>query len=334
MIKLALTALTALLTLPLCAQEAEAGHADWYADFDEAVAVATKEKKDLFVDFTGSDWCGWCKRLHAEVFDHEEWLTEVKKSWVLVALDFPRDEEIKAKVPNPERNEELQKKYGVGGFPTILLMDMSGEVYGRTGYRQGGPEAYLEHMQTLRTEGKEALAKAKQLGKAFAAATGADRDKIIGEAIAALEGADEDRVDLPILAPIVKAGLGNEAIALKAVTVLLKCGQLDDEVLGRARALDPKNEQGLLERSVQAQAGKVQSEEQIAPAAKAIDDLFAIGALKDKEIEENLLANAAFWNHRFLKNKEAAAKYAAKLEELAGDNPRYKRLLDMIKNDK
>ena len=59
----------------------------WIADFDEAVKLAKAEKKDLFVDFTGSDWCGWCKKLDAEVFSKEEFLTAAKKSFVLVALD-------------------------------------------------------------------------------------------------------------------------------------------------------------------------------------------------------------------------------------------------------
>ncbi|MGB0767609.1 MAG: hypothetical protein ACPGYV_07840, partial [Phycisphaeraceae bacterium] len=84
-------------------------------------------------------------------------LDEAKKNWVLVALDFPRDEEIKAKVPNPERNKELQAKYGVRGFPTILLMTADGEVFGRTGYQAGGPEKYLEHMAELRA-GRQQIA--------------------------------------------------------------------------------------------------------------------------------------------------------------------------------
>ena len=46
--------------------------ADWIADYDEAVKIAKAEGKDLLVDFTGSDWCGWCIKLHDEVFSFEE----------------------------------------------------------------------------------------------------------------------------------------------------------------------------------------------------------------------------------------------------------------------
>ena len=62
-----IAALTAI-TSPAFAAEVK-----WYADFDEAQKVAVAEGKDLLVDFTGSDWCGWCIKLEEEVFDHAEW---------------------------------------------------------------------------------------------------------------------------------------------------------------------------------------------------------------------------------------------------------------------
>ena len=60
----------------------------WFTDLDEAKAVAAKENKPLLVDFTGSDWCGFCIKLHAEVFDTPEF-GEFAKGYVLVELDFP-----------------------------------------------------------------------------------------------------------------------------------------------------------------------------------------------------------------------------------------------------
>ena len=115
----------------------------WIGDFDQAVEIAKRDGKDLFVDFTGSDWCKWCIQLHNEVFDHEQFLVAAQKDYVLVALDFPNSEEAKAKVSNPERNDELSKKYQISGFPTVLLMTAEGDVFGRTGYQAGGPEAYV-----------------------------------------------------------------------------------------------------------------------------------------------------------------------------------------------
>jgi len=106
----------------------------WLEDYDEAVKVARAEGKDLFVDFTGSDWCGWCIRLDSEVFEHDEWLDAVQGDYVLVKLDFPRKQEIKDLVPNPKRNEELKNKLGVTRFPTIMLLTADGDSFGRTGY--------------------------------------------------------------------------------------------------------------------------------------------------------------------------------------------------------
>ncbi len=128
--------LAALVSAPAVALAGGGDH--WMADYDAAVEVAKKEGKNLLVDFTGSDWCGWCIRLNKEVFQHESWETAATKEYVLVALDFPQAEELQAKVPNPKRNRELAEMLGVQGYPTILLMTPSGDVFGRTGYQRGG----------------------------------------------------------------------------------------------------------------------------------------------------------------------------------------------------
>src|SRR5690606_33705180 len=135
----------------------------WYADFDKAVAAAIEQKKDLLVDFTGSDWCGWCIKLHEEVFAHDSFLEGVQQHFVLVALDFPRGEEAKARVPNPHRNKELLGKYGVRGSPTVLLMTPEGEVFGKTGYEPGGPAKYLASIEEKRSSGKQRIAEIKSL---------------------------------------------------------------------------------------------------------------------------------------------------------------------------
>ena len=39
------------------------------------------------------------------------------------------------------KNRELMQKYGVRGFPTIVITDASGKALGKTGYMRGGPDA-------------------------------------------------------------------------------------------------------------------------------------------------------------------------------------------------
>ena len=43
----------------------------WMTNFEEAKAKAAKENKSLLVDFTGSDWCGYCIQLHKNVFSKD-----------------------------------------------------------------------------------------------------------------------------------------------------------------------------------------------------------------------------------------------------------------------
>ncbi len=152
--RLGLSALVLLASLPsLFAADA------WLTDLEAAKKQAAAEKKDILVDFTGSDWCGWCIRLKKEVFDQPEF-AEASKKFVLVELDFPR-----GKKQSPElkaKNEALSKQFAIAGFPTILLLDAQGQVYAQTGYQEGGAKQYLAHLDTLSKqntpEGKQALA--------------------------------------------------------------------------------------------------------------------------------------------------------------------------------
>lgn len=141
-----------------------AGGEDWVTDIDAAKKSAGESKKDLLIDFTGSDWCGWCIRLNDEVFKHDVFKTGVKDSFVLVEIDFPR---AKDKLPEDvrKRNTELGEKYAVQGYPTILLCDAEGKPYAATGYQKGGPEKYVGHLNELRknkTTRDEAFAKAEK----------------------------------------------------------------------------------------------------------------------------------------------------------------------------
>ncbi|HUF61367.1 MAG TPA: thioredoxin fold domain-containing protein [Verrucomicrobiales bacterium] len=121
----------------------------WERNFAGAKALASKEDKDLLVDFTGSDWCGWCIKLDEEVFSKAAFKEAAPKNFVLVTLDFPRDP---SKVTDAERdqNEKLQVEYGVQGFPTIFLCDSKGRPYAQTGYQPGGADSYVAHLDELR----------------------------------------------------------------------------------------------------------------------------------------------------------------------------------------
>ena len=125
------------------------GSDHFLADFDAAVEVAKKEHKDLLVDFTGSDWCGWCKKLQAEVFTTKEFDTFAKGKLVLVEIDFPNQKKQTAELK--KANEALQAKYKASGFPTIVALNGEGkEVWRQVGYMPGGPKAWIEKLESLK----------------------------------------------------------------------------------------------------------------------------------------------------------------------------------------
>ena len=95
---------------------------EWTHDWDAAAAAAKASGKPVFVNFTGSDWCGWCKLLKRQVFTQPEWGAWASNHVYLVHVDFPND---KALVPEKyrERNRELSRRYKVGGYPTCYLLD-------------------------------------------------------------------------------------------------------------------------------------------------------------------------------------------------------------------
>jgi len=170
-----------------------AGGEGWTTDFSSAKKQAAEQKKDLLIDFTGSDWCGWCIKLNDEVFKHDAFKAGVKDSFLLVELDFPKDKS-KLSAEAQKQNEELSKKYAVQGFPTILLTDADGRPYAATGYQKGGPEKYVAHLNELRgqkTRRDEAFAaaeKAQGIEKAKALVAALDAMKLDEAAVTSFYG--------------------------------------------------------------------------------------------------------------------------------------------------
>ncbi|MFA5203260.1 MAG: thioredoxin family protein [Lentisphaeria bacterium] len=98
----------------------------WTMDFDAACQVAAAKKLPIFINFTGSDWCGWCKLMDTKVFSQAPWQAYAKERLLLVWIDFPQD---KALVPEKfvARNQALAKQFGVEGYPAYILLDDDGK---------------------------------------------------------------------------------------------------------------------------------------------------------------------------------------------------------------
>lgn len=115
--------------------------AEWSSDYDAAIARAGREKKAVLAFFTGSDWCGWCRKLTAEVFSTPEFASWSARHAVLVEFDFPRGYELEPELM--KRNASFKNLLNVTGFPTVVFLDAAGQELGRVGYVAGGPEAWL-----------------------------------------------------------------------------------------------------------------------------------------------------------------------------------------------
>src|SRR5689334_10049901 len=136
--KIAVGLLAAVILFKAGAEELQ-----WMTDVPKAQQKAKAEKKLVMLDFTGSDWCGWCIKLNKEVFSKPEFAEYAKKNLILVEVDFP----VKKKLPEElkKANESLQEKYKVEGYPTIVVLDGEGKRLDRgdTGYVEGGPKAFI-----------------------------------------------------------------------------------------------------------------------------------------------------------------------------------------------
>lgn len=117
----------------------------WQTDSETALQMAAAEQKPILMQFSGSDWCGWCIKLEDEVFSQPEFIEFAQQNLVLLQVDFPRHEAL----PEAQQaaNKALADRYAVRGFPTVLLLDAQGNVLERTGYQRGGAAAYVEMIQ-------------------------------------------------------------------------------------------------------------------------------------------------------------------------------------------
>ena len=125
---------------------------EWETDFTKASEAAKKDNKYMLLDFTGSDWCGWCMKLDKEVFKKTEFKDYAKQNLVLVTLDFPHSKPQSKKIK--DQNKELAAKYKIQGYPSIIILSPEGELVGQTGYQEGGPEKYVEHLKSIIAKGK------------------------------------------------------------------------------------------------------------------------------------------------------------------------------------
>ncbi len=138
-----------LAMLMMCgAVMAFADAAKWTENFPQAVAGAKKEKKPILMLFTGSDWCPYCIRMEEEAFAKPQFAEFLNKNFILFKADFPRQKQLLPGVV--QQNNVLVRKYGIEGFPTVLVVSADGKVLARTGYLPStGVDGYIKHYEAI-----------------------------------------------------------------------------------------------------------------------------------------------------------------------------------------
>ncbi len=120
---------------------------DWETDFKKASSAAKASGKYIMLDFSGSDWCGWCIKLEKEVFTQDTFKDFAEKNLVCVLVDFPRKKKQTGELK--QQNRDLATKYGIRGYPTIIILSPDEEPVGMTGYLQGGSRNYAQHLNEI-----------------------------------------------------------------------------------------------------------------------------------------------------------------------------------------
>lgn len=127
----------------------------WYIDFEKAAQVSLQTGKPILADFTGSDWCGWCKKLKKEVFITPQFKDWADQNVVLLELDYPRRKQQDEKIK--KQNRELQQIFQVRGYPTIHFFNIKVNTdnqleflpIGQTGYVAGGPTPWINNANSI-----------------------------------------------------------------------------------------------------------------------------------------------------------------------------------------
>lgn len=144
-----LITVASLMAFSAASMAAESG---WLHDYEAAKKQAKEENKPILINFTGTDWCGWCIKIEKEIFSKEEFKAYAKENLVLMEVDFPKKEENKKKqtAEVKAQNKELDKQFEIEGYPTIYLIDAEGKKLSEDlGSHKGDAKAYVELLKGL-----------------------------------------------------------------------------------------------------------------------------------------------------------------------------------------
>jgi thioredoxin-related protein len=120
----------------------------WQTDFEKAKQSAHEKHHLILLNFSGSDWCGPCIRLHKEIFDSDGFKKVADNQLELVNADFPRLKKNQLSKDQQQQNDKLADRYNAkGNFPATILLDADGKVIKEwDGFPSHGIEAFIDEL--------------------------------------------------------------------------------------------------------------------------------------------------------------------------------------------
>jgi len=124
---------------------------EWHYNLQEAESIAKSQHRLILLNFSGSDWCGPCIRMHKEIFDNADFHHLADSTLVMLNADFPRMRKNQLSVKQQQLNNDMADQYNPKGkFPFTVLLSAEGKSLGSwEGFPDGGEAGFTQQLQTL-----------------------------------------------------------------------------------------------------------------------------------------------------------------------------------------
>lgn len=123
---------------------------EWSTNLEESLIKAKAENKLVVMVFQGSDWCAPCRKLDKKVWQTDTFADYAKQYFVMCKVDFPRKSKNKLSAQQQKLNKELADQYNPQAyFPLVVILDNSGKIIGKTGYKSMTAKAYISHLESI-----------------------------------------------------------------------------------------------------------------------------------------------------------------------------------------
>lgn len=124
---------------------------NWHYNLQDAKTLAASQHRYILLNFSGSDWCGPCIRMHKEIFGNEAFSKFADTALIMVNADFPRMSKNQLPAKQQSLNDAMADKYNANGsFPLTLLLNADGKVLKKwEGFPNETPEDFVFDIKTV-----------------------------------------------------------------------------------------------------------------------------------------------------------------------------------------